>query len=112
MKWGQQSVDTSFKTQTTQLCHKCGEYGRASLRIYLQTDTVPKFLCNSVICLYCRKWETMYTGEPGHPDYQCRGTRLPPGLTWDMVQKALMAKPSCRIFHMSDFEKARYGQLF
>lgn len=116
MTWGQQSVDTSFKTQTPQLCHSCGEYGRASLKIYMQTDEGLKYLCNSVICVYCNgrkgRWETMYTGEAGFPDFQCRGTRLPAGLTWDVVQKALMAKPTCRIFHAGDFEKAKYGQLF
>ena len=109
-------VSAMFKTQTTQLCHTCGEYGRASLKIYMQTAEGPKFLCNSVICVYCNnrkgRWETMYTGTPSCPDYQCRGTRLPAGITWDMVQKALIAKPTCRIFHQSDFEKARYGQLF
>ena len=116
MKWGQPNVDTSFKAQTSQLCHRCGEYGRASFKIYLQTENGPKFLCNSVICVNCNdrkgQWETMYTGDPGYPDYQLRATRLPAGITWDDVQKALMAKPTCRIFTAEDLNKAKYGRLF
>lgn len=116
MSWMQQDINTAFKTQTSQLCNRCGEYGRASLKIFLQTENGPKFLCNSVICVYCNsrkgQWETMYTGDPGYPDYQLRGTRLPAGITWNDVQRALMAKPTCRIFTVDDLVKARQGRLF
>lgn len=106
------SAAAMLKTQTPQLCHRCGEYGRASIKIYLQTAEGPKFLCNSVFCIKCRRWETMYTGTPDCADYKCRGTRLPYGITLDMVQKALMSKPSCRIFTAEDLNKAKYGRLF
>ncbi|MBR2504795.1 MAG: hypothetical protein IKB61_02520 [Elusimicrobiaceae bacterium] len=112
MRGANQASHAMFKTQTPQLCHRCGEYGRASIKIYLQTAEGPSFLCNSVLCVNCRTWVTMYTGIHTYPDFQCRETRLPRGITWNDVQKALMAKPACRIFTVSDFEKAKYGRLF
>lgn len=106
------STLAAFKAHTPQLCEHCGQYGRASIKIYFRTEKENIFLCNSVICVYCRSWVTMYTGSPSSPDFSCRSTRLPRGYSLSDLQKAMMARPACRVFTIEDLSKAKYGRLF
>ena len=110
MSWEEENESSTPFKRDNSYCHVCGKHGKVSLDIFLYEDAnkLPMFLCSSVVCVDCNnkkgRWVTMYTGRPKYPDYRCRDTKLPQGLTWDMVQRTLMKHPLRRSFHITDFK--------
>lgn len=103
---GTHNLDKAFKKPNNMLCPVCGEYGLASFAVFVDMgDNKPMIhVCNSLVCLGCKengkrgRLVALFTGPVANPDFSSRGAKLPPGITLDAVQKALIQNPTRRWF--------------
>ncbi len=89
-------------------CPVCQQYGKVVLRVCLSDPETNANMdvCFKLVCLYCNKKKgrllRLFTWDGGKPDFSCKYVKLPKGISFEALSKAVENEPLQNYFTLGE----------